>query len=127
VSIAVDRTGRPHIVFHPFTGDTLCYARRLFVGTEEPAPKIAQPESRLPVYPNPTGHAFTLEFPVLSRTTAAITFCDALGRAVWSQAEKVNPGQYRRRFCLSASISPGVHFLRVKIGRQEDVEKVVLQ
>jgi hypothetical protein len=125
--IAVDRTGRPHLTFDYEMDGVLYYARRLVVGTEEPVPATIQPKLRLLVHPNPAPRAFTLEFPVRAPAPAVIRLCDALGRTVWSQAEKVYPGQYRRRFCLSASISPGVYFLQVETDSQRSIEKVVLQ
>lgn len=125
--IAVDRTGRPHLAFVSGDDESLYYARRLFDGTEEPTPPVVEPNLRLLVHPNPAPRAFTLEFPVRSAATAAIRLCDALGRTVWSQAEKVYPGQYRRRVCLSASTSPGVYFLQVETDSQRSIEKVVLQ
>ena len=126
-SIAVDRKGRPHLTFVSDDDESLYYARRLFVGTEEPAPAIVQPKLQLLVRPNPAPRAFTLEFPVRSPATAATRLCDALGRTVWSQAEKVYPGQYHCRVCLSASISPGVYFLQVETDSQRSIEKVILQ
>jgi len=126
-SIAVDRTGRPHLTFVSADDGSLYYAYRLFDGTEEPAPPAVQPKLQLQVRPNPAPHAFTLEFSVRSPATAAIRLCDALGRNVWSQSERVYPGQYRRRVCLSASISPGVYFLQVESESQRSIEKVVLQ
>jgi len=125
--IAVDRTGRPHLTFDSAADGLLYYARRLFVGTEEQLPPVVQPKLQLLVRPNPAPRAFTLEFPVRSPATATIRLCDALGRTVWSEAEKVHPGQYCRRVCLSASISPGVYFLQVETNSQRSIEKVVLQ
>jgi hypothetical protein len=125
--IAVDRTGRPHLVFDSGGDESLYYARRLSAGTEEPAPAIVQQKLQLLVYPNPALRAFTLEFRVRSTATAVTRLCDALGRIVWSQDEKVYPGQYCRRFCLSASISPGIYFLQVETDSQRSIEKVVLQ
>ncbi|MCX6841497.1 MAG: T9SS type A sorting domain-containing protein [candidate division WOR-3 bacterium] len=126
-SIAVDRKGRPHLTFVSCDDGYLYYARRLFVGTEEPAPPVVQPKLQLQVHPNPAPRAFMLEFSVLSRTTAAITFCDALGRTVWSREEEVQPGPYHSRVSLPASISPGVYFLQVESDSQKSIEKVVLQ
>jgi hypothetical protein len=126
-SIAVDRTGRPHLTFVAADDESLYYARRLFVGTEEPPPPVVQPKLQLLVHPNPAPRAFTLEFLVRSPATAVIRLCDALGRTVWTQAEKVYPGQYCRRVCLSASIRPGVYFLQVESDSQKSIEKVILQ
>jgi hypothetical protein len=125
-SIAVDRTGRPHAVFVSSNDESLYYARRLFAGTEEPSPAMVQPEFGLVIRPNPAPDAFTLEFPIRSRSTAAIRLCDALGRTVWSQEEKVVAGQYRQRLSLSASISPGVYFIEVATPTERSRRKVVL-
>ena len=125
-SIVVDRKGTSHLTFVSDEDESLYYACRLVVGTEEP-PTVVQPKLRLLVHPNPAPRAFTLEFPVRSPATAAIRLRDALGRTVWSQAEKVYPGQYCRRVCLSASIRPGVYFLQVETNSQRSIEKVVLQ
>jgi len=125
MSIAVDRTGIPHVVFQSFDNGTLYYARRLFVGAEEPA-ATAQPETRVLVYPNPAARAFTLEFPVLSRTTATITLSDALGRTVWSQEENIAAGCYRRSISLPASVKSGVYFCIMDIGARRISRKVVL-
>ncbi|MEO0080857.1 MAG: T9SS type A sorting domain-containing protein [candidate division WOR-3 bacterium] len=127
VSIAVDRTGRPHVAFFPFSGDTLYYARRLFVGTEEPVPAVTRAEPQLVVHPNPAPRAFTLEFPVSSRTTATISLCDASGRTVWTEEQTVCPGHYRTRLRLPAEVSPGVYFLRVKGSQEEGTARIVLR
>jgi hypothetical protein len=125
-SIAVDRTGRPHLTFVSADDESLYHARRLFAGTEEPSPAMVQPEFGLVIRPNPAPHAFTLEFPVCSPATATIRLCDALGRTVWSQEEKVFPGQYRRRLSLPARICPGVYFIEVATPTDRDRKKVVL-
>jgi hypothetical protein len=125
-SIAVDRTGRPHAAFVSANDESLYYARRLFAGTEEPAPAIVRPKLGLQVNPNPAPHAFTLEFPVRSPSTATIRLCDALGGTVWSQEEKVIAGQYRQRLSLSASIRPGVYFIEVATPTERSRKKVVL-
>jgi hypothetical protein len=125
-SIAVDRTGRPHIAFVPFADGTLYYARRLFVGTEEPAPTTIHPKPRLLVHPNPATRAFTLEFTIPRRTTTAITLIDASGRIVWSQKENIGSGCCSRSISLPASIGPGVYFCTLDEGGERISRKVVL-
>jgi len=125
VSVAVDRTGRPHIAFASAVDETLFYARRLSVGEEEP-PTTAQPEARLLVYPNPAARAFTVEFSAPRRTAAAITLSGASGRTVWSRKENVGPGCYHRKISLPASIGPGVYFCTLDRGGERISRKVVL-
>jgi len=122
-SIAVDRTGRPHIAFQD--DDTVFYARRLFIGAEEP-PTSVQPETRLLVYPNPALRAFTVEFTVPRRTTASITLADASGRTIWSCRENAVPGSHRHSISLPASVRPGVYFCTLNTGAARISRKVVL-
>ncbi|OYD14568.1 hypothetical protein CH330_08275 [candidate division WOR-3 bacterium JGI_Cruoil_03_51_56] len=126
-SIAVDWTGRPHIAFNNY--DSLCYARRLFVGTEEPAPAIAHPKPRLLVHPNPVLSVLTLEFPVQFRTLATITLCDVQGRCVGLLDHRVlRPGLYHHRFNLTdRAIRSGVYFIQIETASGKKVRKVVFQ
>jgi hypothetical protein len=125
ISIAVDRTGRVHIVFQPFGSDTLYYARRLVVGAEEPAGGV-HPEDQLLIRPNPAPHAFTVELYVPRRIAAAITLSDATGRTVISQKVNAVAGSSRRRIVLPASVRPGVYFCTFDDGCCRTSRKVVL-
>jgi len=129
VSIAVDREGRPHIAFVSGANhETLYYARRLFVGTEEMAPTLVHSKSRLLVHPNPAQSAFTLEFPSQFRTLAIITLCDAQGRQVlFLGKKKLPPGRYCQSFNLAGAIKPGVYFLLVETEQKQDVAKIVIR
>jgi hypothetical protein len=80
VSLAVDRTGRPHLAFVSFENESLYYARRLFVGTEEPAQTGVQPELRLLVHPNPAFGDFTVQYGVPVKGRVRLTLCDVQGR-----------------------------------------------
>lgn len=125
VSIAVDHDGRPHVAFAPAGGETLFYARRLFIGVGEPPARV-QAETRFSICPNPALRAFSVEFTASRRTTISITITDASGRTVLSQEASVDAGHSRYRIALPASVRPGVYFCTFDDGRRRTSRKVVL-
>ncbi|MCX6841498.1 MAG: hypothetical protein NTX53_04330 [candidate division WOR-3 bacterium] len=128
MSIAVDRTGRPHIVFKPHGNDTLFYARRLFVGTEEPPPPGVQPRLRLLVRPNPAFGDFTVQYGVPVKGRVRLMICDVQGRVETVIRDgELNPGYYRDAFRKdSRPVLAGVHFLVLAQNGMRLTRKLVL-
>jgi len=126
ISLAVDRTGLPHIAFTPFAmvEQNLFYARRRFVGMQEPAPArpvtLASAPTVIRGVLNLSGLGHNPILPGESGLCPKPALLDISGRKVMD----LQPGENDVRH-----LAPGVYFIRAQgtgvMG--QETRKVVIQ
>jgi len=126
-SIAVDRDARPHIAFFGWY-DTLFYARRLFIGAEEPAPPLDRSQPRLLIYPNLASGDLQAQYGVPVKGRVRLTLYDVQGRVKITFADReMSPGYYRLAMGgPSRSLPAGVYYLSLTQLGNQVTKKVVL-
>ncbi|HYK44653.1 MAG TPA: T9SS type A sorting domain-containing protein, partial [Parafilimonas sp.] len=81
------------------------------------------------LYPNPAQHVFMLELALNESLTAKaqIQMINAQGSAVYTSDARVYNGQLKKQVTTSSVIVPGVYLVRITIGGELFVGKLIIE